>query len=66
MPFGVGVFCNASMVADGGVFSARMALGGGLVAARRFGISLLESLALGVGGVGVLDLVGLLSGDLIS
>lgn len=53
--FGVGIFCNASIVADGGVFSPRMALGGGR---RRFGVSL----PFGV-GVAVPDRVGLLSGD---
>lgn len=58
--FGVGIFCNASIVADGGVFSPRMALGGGR---RRLGVSL----AFGVGvGVAVPDRVGLLSGDMFS
>ena len=58
--FGVGIFCNASMVADGGVFSPRIALGGGR---RRLGVSL----PFGVGvGVAVPDRVGLLSGDVFS
>ena len=55
---GVGMFCNASMVAEGGVFSPRMAFGGGR---RRLGVSL----PLGV-GVAVPDRVGLLSGDMFS
>ena len=58
--FGTGVFCNASIVADGGVFSPRIARGGGREVGRRFGVSLLKSLLL---GVGVSDLVGLLVGD---
>ena len=58
--FGVGIFCNASIVADGGVFSPRMAFGGGR---RRLGVSL----PFGVGlGVAVPDRVGLLSGDMLS
>ena len=58
--FGVGIFCNASIVADGGVFSPNIALGGGL---RRLGVSL----PFGVGvGVTVPDRVGLLSGDVFS
>lgn len=58
--FGVGMFCNASIVADGGVFSPRMAFGGGR---RRLGVSL----PFGVGvGVAVPDRVGLLSGDVFS
>lgn len=56
--FGVGIFCNASIVADGGVFSPRMALGGGR---RRLGVSL----PFGV-GVAAPDRVGLLSGDVFS
>ena len=56
--FGADMFCNASIVADGGVFSPRMALGGGL---RRLGVSL----PFGV-GVAVPDRVGLLSGDRFS
>ena len=56
--FGVGMFCNASIVADGGVFSPKMALGGGR---RRLGVSL----PFGV-GVAVPDRVGLLSGDMFS
>ena len=61
--FGVAMFCNASIVADGGVFSPRIAFGGGLVVGRRLGISLAKSFAL---GVGVPDRVGLFSGDLFS
>ena len=53
--FGVGMFCNASIVADGGVFSPRIAFGGGR---RRLGVSL----PFGV-GVAVPERVGLLSGD---
>ena len=56
--FGVGIFCKASIVADGGVFSPRMAFGGGR---RRLGVSL----PFGV-GVAVPDRVGLLSGDRFS
>ena len=56
--FGVGMFCNASIVADGGVFSPKMAFGGGL---RRLGVSL----PLGV-GVAVPERVGLLSGETFS
>lgn len=55
---GVGMFCNASIVADGGVFSPSMAFGGGR---RRLGVSL----PFGV-GVAVPDRVGLLSGDVLS
>lgn len=61
--FGIDMFCNANIVADGGVFSPRIAFGGGRVVGRRFGVSLAKSLAL---GVGVPDRVGLLSGDLLS
>lgn len=61
--FGVGVFCKANKVADGGVFSPRMALGGGLDVGRRLGVSLPKSLP---PGVGVPDRVGLLSRDLFS
>lgn len=58
--FGVGVFCSANIVADGGVFSPRIAFGGGR---RRLAVSL----PFGVGvGVAVPDLVGLLSGDVFS
>lgn len=56
--FGVGIFCKASIVAEGGVFSPRMAFGGGR---RRLGVSL----PFGV-GVAVPDRVGLLSGDRFS
>ena len=57
---GAGVFCNASIVADGGVFSPKMAFGGGR---RRLGVSL----PFGVGvGVVVPERVGLLSGDWFS
>ena len=56
--FGVGIFCNASIVADGGVFSPRIAFGGGR---RRLGVSL----PFGV-GVAVPERVGLLSGDMFS
>lgn len=55
---GVAIFCNASIVADGGVFSPRMALGGGR---RRLDVSL----PFGV-GVAVPDRVGLLSRDRLS
>ena len=58
--FGVGIFCNASMVADGGVFSPRMAFGGGR---RRLGVSL--PFVVGV-GVAVPGRVGLLSGEIFS
>ena len=61
--FGVAMFCNAIIVADGGVFSPRIAFGAGLVVGRRFGVSLAKSFAL---GVGVPERVGLLSGDLLS
>ena len=61
--FGVAIFCNANIVADGGVFSPKIAFGGGLVVGRRLGVSLAKSFAL---GVGVPDRVGLLSGDLFS
>ena len=60
---GTGRFCNASIVADGGVFSPSIALGGGLEVGRRVGVSLLRSFP---AGVGVSDLVGLLAGDLFS
>ena len=56
--FGVGIFCNASIVAEGGVFSPRIAFGGGR---RRLGVSL----PFGV-GVAVPERVGLLSGDVFS
>lgn len=60
---GTGVFCKASIVAEGGVFSPNMAFGGGLVVGRRPGASRLRSRPF---GVGVPDLVGLRSGDLFS
>ena len=56
--FGVGIFCNASIVADGGVFSPRIAFGGGR---RRLGVSLPSGV-----GVAVPERVGLLSGDVFS
>lgn len=56
--FGVGIFCNASMVDDGGVFSPKMGFNGGRVD-RKVGVSRPPSRLLG----GVPDLVGLLSGD---
>ena len=56
--FGVGIFCNASIVADGGVFSPRIAFGGGR---RRLGVSLPRGV-----GVAVPERVGLLSGDVFS
>ena len=63
---GVTMFCRASIVDEGGVFSPRMGLGGGLVG-RMLGVSFPKSLA---PGVGVPDLVservGLLSGDRFS
>lgn len=62
LSFGVAIFWSASIVEDGGVFSPRIALKGGLV-----------GLALDVSfppplptGVGVPERVGLLSGDLFS
>lgn len=60
---GVVVSRKASKVADGGVFSPKIAFGGGLDVGRRLGVSLLKSLP---PGVGVPDRVGLLSGDLFS
>ena len=59
----VGMFCKASIVADVGVFSPRMAFGGGLVDGLRHGVSRSNSLAL---GVGVPERTGLRSGDLFS
>lgn len=59
---GVGVFCSASIVVEGGVFSPKIALGGGLEVGRKLGVLLAKSFAL---GVGVPVLVGLFSGDLI-
>jgi hypothetical protein len=60
---GVGVFCKASIVAEGGVFSPRMALKGGLDAGLRLGASLTISFEL---PFGCPALVGLLSGTLFS
>ena len=60
---GVGVFCRASIIDDGGVFSPNIAFGGGLDVGRRTGVSLATSFAL---GVGVPVRVGLFSGDLFS
>lgn len=60
---GVGMFCIASRVAEVGVFSPRIAFGGGLVDGRRLGISRPKSLE---PDVGVPERVGLLSGDLFS
>lgn len=58
--FGVGLFCNASIVAEGGVFSPKMAFGGGR---RRLEVSV----PFGAGvGVFVPERVGLLSGDWFS
>ncbi len=62
LSFGVAIFCIASIVEDGGVFSPRIGLKGGLV-----GLVLVESFLTSLPtGVGVLDRVGLLSGDLFS
>ena len=63
--FGVAIFCNASIVDEGGVFSPRIGLGGGL---RRLGVSFPKSLVPGVvvPDFVVSDRVGLLSGDLFS
>ena len=63
MSLGVGVFCKASMVADVGELSPSIAFGGGRVVGRKVGVSLLQSR---MPGVGVPDLVGLLSGDRLS
>lgn len=64
--FGVAMFLRASIVEDGGVFSPRIGLGGGLVDRMLF--SLPKSLPLGVGVPDLVasDLVGLLSGDRFS
>lgn len=56
--FGVAIFCKASIVAEGGVFSPRMAFGGGR---RRLGVSLAFAV-----GVTVPDRLGLFSGDRFS
>ena len=63
--FGVAIFCSASIVDEGGVFSPRIGLGGGL---RKLGVSFPKSLAPGVvvPDFVVSDRVGLLSGDLFS
>lgn len=47
------IVCKASMVAEGGVFSPRMALGGGLEEGLRLGVSFSGSLLDGVGVVEV-------------
>ena len=60
---GVAIFCRASIVEDGGVFSPRIALSGGRDVGRRLGVSLPKSFPI---GVDVPDRVGLLSGDLFS
>lgn len=60
---GVGIFCKANIVADGGVFSPRIALGPDLALGRRLGMSRSKSLQV---EVGVLDRVGLFSGDRVS
>lgn len=57
---GTCMFCKASMVADGGVFSPRIALGGCLVDGRRAGVSFKSREA----GVGVVDRSGDFSGEL--
>ena len=57
------MFCKASIVADGGVFSPRMGRSVYLLIGRPLGVSRAGSLA---GGVGELDLAGLFSGDLLS
>jgi hypothetical protein len=63
---GVTIFCRASIVDEGGVFSPKIGLGGGL-AGRMLDVSFPESLA---PEVGVPDLVservGLLSGERFS
>ena len=60
---GVGMFCSASIVADGGVFSPKIALGPDLALGRRLGMSRPKSLLV---GVGVLERVGLFSGNRFS
>lgn len=55
------IVCRASMVADGGVFSPRMALGCCLVDGLRLGVSFSPSRGR---GVGVVDRSGDLSGEL--
>ena len=60
--FGVAMFCRASIVDEGGVFSPRMGLNEGLEGLR-LGVSLPFSLP---PGVGVPDFVGLFSGERFS
>lgn len=60
---GVAMFCRANIVADGGVFSPRIALGPDLALGRRLGMSFSRSLLV---EVGVLERVGLFSGDRFS
>lgn len=60
---GVGIFCSANMVADGGVFSPRIAFGPVLTLGRKLGMSRSKSLLV---EVGVLERVGLFSGDRFS
>lgn len=52
---GTCIFCSASIVADGGVFSPRMDRVGCLVVGRRVGVSFAGSRSV---GVGVEDLSG--------
>ena len=60
--FGVCIFCNASIVDDGGVFSPKMGFSGGLVG---FKVGVSRSLPLPLDG-DVPDLVGLFSGERFS
>jgi len=46
---GTCIVCRASIVADGGVFSLKMAFGGARADGRRMGISFIESFGPGVG-----------------
>ena len=64
--FGVAMFFSASIVDEGGVFSPRIGLGGGLTDRMLF--SRPNSLPLGVGVPDLVasDFVGLLSSDLLS
>ena len=61
--FAVDMFCIASIVAEGGVFSPRIAFTGDRGVGLKIGVSLPKSLVL---GVGVPERVGLRSGDLFS
>jgi hypothetical protein len=54
------MFCNANMVADGGVFSPKIAFGAGLDVGRKLGVELSKSREDGV-GVAARDVV--LSGE---